>query len=130
MQFQQRHDKTSILALYNMPQLAPQRYDFGQPNAGETVVHDFAQQSAMNGQNVPQRSVTMPVSSMQTGAGVGGASNPFASLAPMANQSAMQNSSAFALGGPSRESVDFAGLAMMNGRHSPDAFSGLSARLR
>jgi hypothetical protein len=122
MQFQQRHDKTSILALYNMPQLAPQNPSLGQ---GETLVQDFAQQPGMHRQAVTQRSVTMPVSSIHTGA-----PNPFASLASMAKPSVVQNSSAFGLSGPSRESVDFAGLAMMSGRHSPDAFSGLSARMR
>jgi hypothetical protein len=29
----------------------------------------------------------------------------------------------------SHESVDLAGGGMMNGRHSPDAFAGLSARI-
>jgi hypothetical protein len=120
-QFPQRHDKTSILSLYNMPQLAPQRpVDQQYQNASQ--IQDFAQQPAQH--HVPQRSVTMPVSATTQQA-----PNPFASLAPKPN--ALQNSSAFAsLNGPSRESVDFAGLAMMSGRHSPDAFSGLSARMR
>jgi hypothetical protein len=125
MGFGPRHDKTSILALYNMPQLAPQSQSSFQHNGingGQTVVQDFATQQP----HVPQRSVTMPVNPT-----VASPPNPFALLAAKPPNAA-QNSSAFAAGlsGPSRESVDFAGLAMMNGRHSPDAFSGLSARLR
>ena len=121
--FAPRHDKTSILALYNLPQMAPlaapqQTYQ----NGGQTAVQDFATQQ----QSVPQRSVTMPVTTQHASP-----PNPFASLGGMAKPNGVQNSSAFAsLNGPSRESVDFAGLAMMNGRHSPDAFSGLSARMR
>lgn len=114
-QFNSRHDKGSILALYNMPQYAPVQPQAYQP--GEPVAQDFAQQAP------PQRSVTMPLSAM-------GANNPFGSLAPLAKPNPLAHSSAFATGGMSRESVDFAGLAMMNGRHSPDAFSGLSARMR
>lgn len=120
-QFPQRHDKTSILSLYNMPQLAPQR-PADQQYQNTSQVQDFAQQPTQH--SVPQRSVTMPVSPPHHQA-----PNPFASLAP--KPSALQNSSAFAgVHGQSRESVDFAGLAMMSGRHSPDAFSGLSARMR
>ena len=121
--FSPRHDKTSILALYNMPQpAAPQPMQQPYTNGGQTVVQDFATQQP----NVPQRSVTMPVPTQHASP-----PNPFASLAGMAKPNGIQNNSAFAsLNGPSRESVDFAGLAMMSGRHSPDAFSGLSARMR
>lgn len=127
------HDKSSILSLYNMPHLAPQRPpEATLQNGGQTMVQDFATQQPAQ----PQRSVTMPVSSMQNAqASHTSPPNPFASLAGMTKPpSAMQNTSAYAAGftpsGPSRESVDFAGLAMMSGRHSPDAFSGLSARMR
>ncbi|KIW03179.1 uncharacterized protein PV09_05406 [Verruconis gallopava] len=129
-----RHDKNSILALYNIPQATPQQPQQEPPQqaqqnglGGGTAVQDFGSQQnqARPVMNTPQRSVTMPVTNTATGA-----PNPFASLASMTKPTAVQNSSAFGLTGPSRESVDFAGLAMMSGRHSPDAFSGLSARLR
>lgn len=124
-----RHDKTSILALYGMPHLAPAKPDFSttQPQNQSTIVHDFAAPAPHNGHPVPQRSVTMPAGHLPQQQTV---QNPFAALAPLARPNAAQHSSAFAMSsGLSRESVDFAGLALMNGRHSPDAFSGLSARL-
>jgi hypothetical protein len=139
-----RHDKTSIMALYshaNPAATAPTT-----PQASNPADHPFA---------APQRSVTMPVSlgpgtGVQSGTGhTPGAMNPFASAvtpgsAPIGQQPLQQpqqpsqppppgaiGPAAGApvgnpLGGPSRESVDFAGL--MGGRTSPDAFAGLSAR--
>lgn len=88
-----RHDKSSILALYDYPQMAP-------PRALHTVQEDGAAQN--------QRSVTMPMQQSNM--------NPFGAQPPMAMQNARH---------VSNESVDFQG---MSGRHSPDAFAGLSAR--
>ncbi|EME39339.1 hypothetical protein DOTSEDRAFT_75150 [Dothistroma septosporum NZE10] len=99
-----RHDKSSILALYNYPQLAPQR-------ALQTLPEDGAMQQPQQQQyEAPRRSATMPLA---MGAG---SMNPFG-----------QNPSQQQFGHASKESVDFQGFAN-SGRHSPDAFAGLSAR--
>ena len=95
-------DKNSILSLYNQPQLAPQRTESQAPSA--------------------------PAPAPAPPAQVPGHMNPFAS-----NSGAQQGQSLSAAQTPgvrhvSNESVDFAGL--MGGRHSPDAFSGLSASFR
>jgi hypothetical protein len=99
-QFAPRHDKSSILALYNQPHLAPQRPLQTLPEDG--VPHDL-----------PQRSATMPPS-------FSGSMNPFSPPAPA------QNGQANGGRHVSNDSVDFQGLP--SGRHSPDAFAGLSAR--
>ncbi|KAF2810161.1 ArfGap-domain-containing protein [Mytilinidion resinicola] len=120
-----QHDKSSILALYNYPQLAPIRAD---PIPSQVASTDLPAPP----QGLKQRSVTMPVTSPAAPTGpTPGSMNPFA---PMQGQSHAQTASPAAgiPGNPgtprhvSNESVDFAGL--MGGRHSPDAFSGLSAR--
>ncbi|KAF2499809.1 ArfGap-domain-containing protein [Lophium mytilinum] len=121
-----QHDKSSILALYNYPQLAPIRADSIPSQMAST------DPSAPAPPGLKQRSVTMPVTSSTAPTGPApGSMNPFA---PMQGQAHAQNASPAVgnLGNPgtprhvSNESVDFAGL--MGGRHSPDAFSGLSAR--
>jgi hypothetical protein len=94
-------DKNSILALYNYPQLAPQRSEQ---------------------QQTPAAPAPAPAAPMS------GQMNPFAtSQGPQQGQplSAAQTPGVRHV---SNESVDFAGL--MGGRHSPDAFSGLSASFR
>jgi hypothetical protein len=93
-----RHDKTSILALYNYPQLAPQK-----------PLQTLPEDSQPQAESVPQRSVTMPTS-------FSGSANPFGRPAPTAQ----------IRGHASNESVDFQGLG--SGRHSPDAFAGLASR--
>jgi hypothetical protein len=107
-----RSDKSSILALYNYPQLAPQRPLQSLP---EDSVPNGAQQLPQQQQmQAPQRSVTMPLSS--------GNMNPFqqqTQQAPGFNGNATRH--------VSHESKDFQGFAG-SGRHSPDAFAGLSAR--
>ncbi|KAF2142134.1 uncharacterized protein K452DRAFT_308522 [Aplosporella prunicola CBS 121167] len=111
-----RRDKNSILALYGQPHLAPQPTGASQANVAE----------GPNG--VPQRSVTMPVTSAANGevSATPGSHNPFA---PGGAQPA---GGAGGTGGGGRhvsqESVDFSGL--MSGRHSPDAFAGLSSGFR
>ncbi|KAK6529716.1 hypothetical protein TWF281_008879 [Arthrobotrys megalospora] len=100
-----RADKSTILQLYNYPQLAP---------APSSIQ-----------QNIPalptqQRSVSTPVFPNS------GSNNPFAAkmnggVAP--SPTIVQD--AFKRGHQTQESVDFRGL--QNGRHSPDAFASLSA---
>jgi hypothetical protein len=91
-------DNNSIMALYNYPQLAPQR--------------SLPAQSAPVPAPAPMSTSAAPAS--------GNSNNPFA-----ASQMSVQAQTARHA---SHESVDFAGL--MGGRHSPDAFSGLSASFR
>lgn len=100
-------DKKSILALYNQPQLAPQRPEQAQTHSVQTPGAAPAVQSAghMN-----------PFAGMQSRAG---AQQPASALPPQVQQGSRH---------VSNESVDFAGL--MGGRHSPDAFSGLSSSFR
>jgi hypothetical protein len=97
-------DKSSILALYNnYPQAAPQ-------------------------QAAQQQPASAPPAAIAPVAPTSGHMNPFAT-----SQHALQGQPLSAAQTPgvrhvSNESVDFAGL--MGGRHSPDAFSGLSASFR
>jgi len=106
-----RVDKSSILALYNYPQLAPA------PMPNDPHSAPPAEQPVYC---PPQRSVTMPVQ-LSTGS-----RNPF--QATIANPGVVNGV------GPapriyrhaSQESVDIGGY--QNGRHSPDAFASLSAR--
>ena len=104
-----RYDKSSILALYNYPQLAPQQQlaSIPEPSEGQT--------NAPGDMISQKRSVTMPVLSMHS-AGGGGSRNPFMSTA--APQGGVRHTSV--------ESVQINNL--QNGRHSPDAFANLSAR--
>jgi hypothetical protein len=120
--FPTRHDKSSILALYNYPQLAPAHTN--------TVI---SQEDGASTKPAAKRAVTMPVT--PSAAQAARSMNPFASVAPPigANGHPAGLTAAMPANGfrhVSNESVDFGGAAMMNGRHSPDAFSGLSARLR
>ena len=112
-----RHDKSSILALYNMPSLMPQRplqTLHEDPNAAQLPPDQQQQAYAF-----PQRSYTMPI--QQPGAG---GSNPFMSAAP---QAPPQTMSTQGIRHVSNESVDFVGMGV-NRPPSPDAFAGLSAR--
>jgi hypothetical protein len=105
-----RSDKSSILALYNYPQLAPQRplQSLPEDSVPTGIQPAAAQQPQMQ---APQRSATMPVS---------GNMNPFTQQqAPAVNGNTPRH--------VSHESRDFQGFAG-SGRHSPDAFAGLSAR--
>ena len=110
-----RIDKSSILALYNYPQLAPapetpSSQTTSQSSAGLSPQHQAAQLPP-GVSSAPQRSVTMPVPAS-------GNRNPF--LPAGGSQPAPTAQPA----GPwhaSRESSE-------SGRHSPDAFASLSAR--
>lgn len=128
-----RQDKNSILALYNYPQAYP-------PPASMNATHDSGQVQAPTTINGQRRSVTMPVSSMPSRGNI----NPFApngtthgSLGGVGNVNGMDGMPTGLSAAPtngyrhvSNESVQFGADMMMNGRHSPDAFAGLSARLR
>ena len=104
-----RIDKSSILALYNYPQLAPPPLP-SDPNAAPSPEPSMANLSP--GPKQGQRSVTMPVQPSS------GSRNPFQSATASANAAnGMEPGGARHV---SQESV--------NGRHSPDAFASLSAR--
>lgn len=98
-------DKNSILALYNYPQLAPQP----------------SEPPAPAGEGAPAPVGSPPVATAS------GSMNPFAASQGPA-QSQQRPGAPQSAKHVSNESVDFAGL--MGGRHSPDAFSGLSASFR
>jgi hypothetical protein len=117
-----RHDKSSILALYNYPQLAPARTALSTPQESGAVEPLTA-----------KRAVTMPIS--PSAGQATGSMNPFAAVAPPIGTHGHHAGGTAAIPANgfrhvSNESMDFGGNMMMNGRHSPDAFSGLSARLR
>ena len=104
-----RVDKSSILALYNYPQLAPPPLP-NDPNAARSSDPSVANPSP--GTRQGQRSVTMPLQPSSR------SRNPFQSTTDNAN-----TTNGLEAGGPrhvSQESV--------NGRHSPDVFASLSAR--
>ncbi|KAL8687837.1 MAG: hypothetical protein Q9224_005038 [Gallowayella concinna] len=121
-----RFDKSSILALYNYPQLAPSHLPNGNVSSENEApsTNSFVSQSLGSNPRMPgQRSVTMPV---QLGSG---SRNPFHTANH--NSAAVSSNAVPAIpSGLSRhvsqESVDVSGSH--NGRHSPDAFAGLSAR--
>ncbi|XP_014561594.1 hypothetical protein COCVIDRAFT_86491 [Bipolaris victoriae FI3] len=96
----------SILSLYNQPQATSQ-----QP-AQQQVQPTGAQAP------VPAAPVTQAP----------GQSNPFASMSAAPQGQALSAAQTPGVRHVSNESVDFAGL--MGGRHSPDAFSGLSSSFR
>ena len=110
-----RVDKSSILALYNYPQLAPQQPQpqspSGQQEVGEksaAVASPPAQTARLPAGVTPgQRSATMPVSRSK---------NPFARPGIPDMTPPTENGHIGA-----QESMD-------SGRHSPDAFASLSAR--
>ena len=109
-----RVDKSSILALYNMPQLAPQ--PLAPENGGSSNPSTTASPQPMAAKlppgfpSAPQRSVTMPIS---------GNRNPFLSAGGTTAAPSFQQS-----GGIQHTSQD----NLDSGRHSPDAFASLSAR--
>jgi hypothetical protein len=96
-------DKNSILALYNYPQLAPQSSESSQAPSVQT-------------------------STLPPAAPASGHMNPFASSQNTAQGQPLSAAQTPGVRHVSNESVDFSGL--MGGRHSPDAFSGLSASFK
>ncbi|KAL8730020.1 MAG: hypothetical protein Q9166_004344 [cf. Caloplaca sp. 2 TL-2023] len=122
-----RFDKSSILALYNYPQLAPPPL----PNGSATSENQAPSLSSTpqllnsNPRTPGQRSVTMPVQLAS------GSRNPF--YTANHNNAAVSANAVPAIPSSlsrhvSQESVDVGGF--QNGRHSPDAFSSLSASRR
>lgn len=105
-QSQTPFDKSSILALYSQPQLAPQ------PTQQLQTPPTQSPATAPAAQGTGQMN---PFAAMQ---GSQGTQQPASALPPQVQGSRHV----------SNESVDFAGL--MGGRHSPDAFSGLSSSFR
>jgi hypothetical protein len=95
--------KSSIMSLYSQPQLAPQRPEQFQTPAAA------------------------PLATGSTGP-VSGYMNPFATTSGAQQGQSLSAAQTPGVRHVSNESVDFAGL--MGGRHSPDAFSGLSASFR
>ena len=120
-----RYDKSSILALYKYPQLAPPPLSHDPSNSnGTSSMSSSPQPQAAKlppgVSGIGQRSATMPATSFS------GNKNPFtSSLAPTSPAGVSQMNGG---GGhqANQESID-AG-ALQNGRHSPDAFASLSAR--
>ena len=106
-----RIDKSSILALYNFPQLAPPPLS-NDSNAVPSPEPSTA--SLPPGIKQGQRSVTMPVQPSS------GSRNPFQSATAPSNANAANAIEPIGARHVSQESV--------NGRHSPDAFASLSAR--
>ncbi|KAL8651005.1 MAG: hypothetical protein Q9226_004902 [Calogaya cf. arnoldii] len=121
-----RFDKSSILALYNYPHLAPPPLPNGNAtseNHPPLMDSSAPQPSSPNPRTLGQRSVTMPAQLAS------GSRNPFhtashnsAALSPNAIPPIPSGLSRHV----SQESVDIGGY--QSGRHSPDAFASLSAR--
>lgn len=123
-----RFDKSSILALYNYPQLAPPVQSSGTAENAAVrpppVIKNDPLPSLPEGA-IPkpaQRSVTMPVQLSS------GSRNPFhSSNGALGTGAASQPINGAATSRHvSQESVDVGGF--QSGRHSPDAFASLSAR--
>lgn len=104
-----RIDKSSILALYNYPRLAPPPLP-NDPNAAPSPEPSMV--NLPPGTKQGQRSVTMPVQLSS------GSRNPFQSATGNAN----------AANGMEPEGARHVSQESVNGRHSPDAFASLSAR--
>jgi hypothetical protein len=117
-----RADKSTIMALYNYPHLAPTP---AQPPEASVVPPKLASNTAVAALPAihPSRSVSTPVLSSV------GSRNPFTSEPPRVAGSGLGIVSIDS--NPkyrhvSQDSIDAAGFG--NGRHSPDAFASLSAR--
>lgn len=132
----QRFDKASILALYNLPgTLSPTATSndsspFAQhppQDPSQQGLQAFPQQHHPGQGHIPRRSVTMPVP------GPNGL-DMFSQPAPLPQPQQLQKlKSAQGPFGPrpGHESIDFVSAAgLLSGRHSPDMFAGLSARMR
>ena len=118
-----RYDKSSIMALYNYPQLAPPplMQDFGGPNATSSgsSPQPPAAKLPPGVSGLGQRSATMPVTLSS------GSKNPFLNSGNAMSQvgAAQVNTTSHHV---NQQHVE-TGIGQ-NGRHSPDAFASLSAR--
>lgn len=112
----QRHDKASIMALYNDMPPAPQKStsaDAGPSLPSAVVTENQPTQAPAQ----PQRSMTQPLPQTTS-------NNPFMNSGSAAGSDALSSQRQV-----SRESVILGkDMAWTNGRHSPDAFASLSAR--
>jgi hypothetical protein len=116
-------DKNSILALYNYPQLAPQRSETAQAAPAPAPAP-----AAPSAPAAPNAGSMNPFASSQNASAAQGQQHPGNGMGlglPAQHQHQHQSQTPRHV---SNESVDFAGL--MGGRHSPDAFTGLSASFR
>ncbi|KAL8997635.1 MAG: hypothetical protein Q9169_003114 [Polycauliona sp. 2 TL-2023] len=118
-----RFDKSSILALYNYPHLAPPPI----PNSNATTENQappvdpaVPQPLHGNARIAGQRSVTMPAQLAS------GSRNPFHTNNAAVSSNAIPAIPSSLSRHVSQESVDIGGY--QSGRHSPDAFASLSAR--
>ena len=112
-----RIDKTSILALYNYPHLAPPPL-LSDTSTSTNVISDEQTNHSPPQNPTPQRSVTMPLQATSQ------SRNPFqSSMSTQSNPNAIPPSIGRHV---SQESVDVGGF--QSGRHSPDVFASLSAR--
>ncbi len=126
-----RADKSSILALYNYPQLAPVAPQVQSPV--EMDQHQDPATQGFPGGGMPaqqqQRSVSSPLAAYASGS-----RNPFLSGGNSPQTVNGGNGMNGAGQGQARHasqesmSVDVGGWHGQNGRHSPDAFANLSAR--
>ncbi|KAF2280945.1 ArfGap-domain-containing protein [Westerdykella ornata] len=142
----QQNIKSSILALYNYPQLAPQRpldqqqqqqgqngtaAPGGTPNAANTASSSTAASGPSGttaaATNNPFSASSIPTNTTST-PNNSSTATPLPPSVPQRQMAAVTSTSTNGYGHVSHESVDFAGL--MGGRHSPDAFAGLSASFR
>ena len=119
----ERFDKSSILALYNYPQLAPPPLAANPYEPISSAPPLTAGQSSASPAIQQQRSFTTPA------ALTSGSKNPFHTAVsdlhaeaehPVVNGAGISKH-------VSQDSVDIGGF--QNGRHSPDAFASLSARI-
>lgn len=116
-----RHDKASILALYNQPGTSFPRVAAAEPNLAtftQSIPENqaaYAQSTEMHVAKQQPRSILQPLP---------GGTNPF-----MKQKILTQGDSCAPNGNFSRDSMNLGmDMAWTNGRHSPDAFASLSAR--
>lgn len=125
----QRADKASILALYNMPQLAPQPHHL---NGGPQQGQQPGQQQGPSLMNQGLQSQDLggnPAAAAP--AAMAGNNNPFLNGGGSTQPAAAHGSGMDGMAGNrSRDSMMALGMEWSNGRHSPDAFASLSARSR
>lgn len=125
-----RADKASILALYNLPQLAPQAQNtnFEQQQQPQQQAEQHPGQASMTQVSNPQNQA---INQADLGASMAAAGNknPFLGGAGAPQPAAAQPSGMDGMvGNRSRDSMMALGMEWSNGRHSPDAFANLSAR--
>ena len=125
-----RHDKSSILALYDTPYVPQQQRQPLQTLQEDPAAATFTSAQGYATATPQQRSVTLPLPQLGYASG-----NPFmsASNGSAAGPPPVQYPQQIQQGGSrhvSQESVDFVGMgaAGRGGRHSPDAFAGLSGQ--